>query len=123
MARLKASETRVTGGRLLLTAVMLLAFLLQSYATQTHIHGAFHASPVLAAGVHLSTPSPASPSDQDEGQCQLCQAFLSGGKFLLPVAVLPVPLGVAAFTGIVFPMAFTVGRPVQGWQGRGPPAA
>jgi hypothetical protein len=73
--------------RLILTGFMLLAFLLQSYATQTHIHF----SPDVSAPAKISAAAPApdkknAPSDDNPDNCPLCQ-LLYGGQYVAPDAL------------------------------------
>lgn len=80
--------------RLVYTFFLLLAFALQSFAVQTHIHVAPRYSSSLAGWVNgtASAPTavrrdlPAVPRDGDVFHCPLCQAVLSGGDYLVPVA-------------------------------------
>lgn len=107
--------------RQLLATLLLLVFANVNYVVDTHIHGDFTPSHGSAAGILLSAPSPAGPSDAD-GQCPLCQAFLTAGFFLLPgVPVLALPIAIA-MAGPGFSMELIIRALAHSWQGRGPPA-
>ena len=123
MARLKASETRLTGGRLLLTAVMLLAFLLQSYATQTHIH--FDAP--SAAIVKLDGGAPPqhgdknSPIPENPDNCPLCQ-LLYGGQYVAANAlVFFLPMAAVSIIEIAQGVLPHYDAASHSWHGRAPP--
>ncbi|HEY1631957.1 MAG TPA: hypothetical protein VGF56_11620 [Rhizomicrobium sp.] len=92
----------------MLACLMLVAFTLQSYVTQTHIHhAASHSDPAKPAG----------------GQaCVFCQEMMQAGTFVTPSAAtlsLPVTFVTVRFQAIA--IAFVAGRVPHGWQGRGPP--
>lgn len=73
--------------RFAVTWILLLAFALQSYVTQTHLHAqAFQPAP--RASAHSS-----SPGDGEALACPLCQVVASAGVFLTPAAMAAVPPG------------------------------
>ena len=79
---------RANARRLAVTWILLLAFALQSYLTQTHLHAqAFQ--PAARASAHNS-----SPADREALACPLCQVVASAGIFLTPAATAAVPPGV-----------------------------
>jgi hypothetical protein len=123
-----------SGWRRVVLAVALLAFALQSYITQTHIHFAtsqvfglssadtFTPTAKIAHGKFA--PAKNTPSNDDPANCPICQAAMHSGQFITPVAtafVLPsetvsiVPLAVAVLTA-----SETLSH---GWQSRAPPKA
>src|ERR1700735_610919 len=69
--------------RLILTGFMLLAFLLQSYATQTHIHIAPDASALAKTSPAQTPAGKNTPSDDNPDNCPLCQ-LLYGGQYVAP---------------------------------------
>ncbi|MGH6888572.1 MAG: hypothetical protein ACREHF_05175 [Rhizomicrobium sp.] len=102
------------------TLVVVLAFTLQSYITQTHLHAQSHAG---AAQVTLDAPHHGkTPLDEGVGACPFCQATVHAGAFFVPsspVLVLPAsPIGFVSF-------APTPAAPVPGvahtWYSRAPP--
>ena len=104
----------------MLVAVLLAIFTIGNYAVQTHVHGIAHSIGLSAAAVSALTP--ASPIDNDEQHCPLCQEFLSGGSFLTPAAAIVFPvltLGAVVITPIKRIAAHSRSH---SWQGRGPPS-
>jgi len=113
--------------RLGVTLFALLAFALQSYTTQTHIH-----KPTLpgfagiAAALDLDTPvkDGKAPVKQDQQNCPLCQGVFHAGAFISPsaaAALLPTLsvqiIAVALHVAVVFDAVS------HNWQSRGPPLA
>lgn len=74
--------------RWLFTAFILLAFALQSYAVQTHIHEQLnfpvHAKAAGADGAHANKPE--APAKDAPDDCPLCQ-LLYGGQYVAPDAL------------------------------------
>ncbi len=107
-----------------LTWILVLAFGLQSYITQTHIHGTASAFDIPAAGKILSkTPAPANPDDRnDASTCPLCQAIVHAGVFFAPAA-LAIVLPVSWIEHFVLaPTAAPSGSGIAyHWQSRAPP--
>ena len=108
-----------------LTWVLVLAFGLQSYITQTHIHGAasLFDAPVAIGKIFGKAPAPATPGDRDDGSdCPLCQAIVHAGAFFAPVAItlfLPVSW-IEPFVHV--PVAgLSSGGTAYHWQSRAPP--
>ncbi len=107
-----------------ITWVLLLSFTLQSYITETHIHGVAF-STGGASIVKIINKAPANdqaPTDRDSSSCPFCQAIASAGLFFTPAApvlllpsqtaVIAAPLGLA---GVAY-RAFA-----QGWRSRAHP--
>jgi hypothetical protein len=98
-----------------------LAFAVQSFAVQTHIHG----QPVTALGhiTHVSVPAGPAPQDPfDPANCPLCQEMLHAGVYVVPVAadflvILNAVALAPEFT--VLPHAATERQ--HSWQSRAPP--
>jgi hypothetical protein len=119
------------GWRRVVLALALLAFALQSYVTQTHIHFASEQAfglsgdnfaPAAKIVADKTAPSKKTPSNDDPANCPLCQAAAHSGQFITSSAIgfaLPseaiaiVPLAVVVLTA-----SETVSH---GWQGRAPP--
>lgn len=74
-------------GRHAITLVLLLAFALQSYLTQTHIHGL---SPARGCAEKCFVNTPAgnsAPFGEATVDCPLCQAIFHAGAFFAPAAL------------------------------------
>lgn len=106
-----------------LILLILVAFSLSSYVTQTHIHvRPVGSAPVVDLFDGKVVPGKDTPSKSDESSCPLCQAFASAGNFVTPAAaaiLLPhfsvsviqlVPLG----TKLIVTAS-------HAWRGRAPP--
>ena len=74
-------------GRHVITFLMLLAFALQSYLTQTHIHWASETSRQNCVSVCVvQAPHRSSPFGE-AGDCPLCQAIVHAGAFFAPAVL------------------------------------
>lgn len=117
-------------------AFVLLAFALQSFITQTHIHlpsgddGAVRATvansglAAASAGFHsklAAKKKPVSPID-DPKKCPLCQEFLYAGNYVPPSAVV-LHQPSASVSAIVPETAQTIriAGASHNWRGRAPP--
>jgi hypothetical protein len=98
----------------------LLAFALQAYLVQTHIHGQLTA-PLLNS--HISAPVQPAPSDPlAPGNCALCQEILHAGTAITPDAVpLMLPLSAIAMAFVVARLPSAALAPQTGWHSRAPP--
>jgi hypothetical protein len=113
--------------RLGVTLFALLAFALQSYTTQTHIH-----KPVLpglagiAAALDLDVPVKGNkaPVKQDRQNCPLCQGVAHAGAFISPsaAAMLAPTLSIQTIATIL-DAELPFDRLSHDWQSRGPPQA
>lgn len=66
-----------------MTWILLLAFSLQSFITETHLH------PFAAAGSELALQAPIqghAPFDQGQANCPFCQAVVHAGAFFAPAS-------------------------------------
>jgi uncharacterized integral membrane protein len=108
--------------RQIIVVALLVIFAIANYAVQTHVHGNYLTGPLATSAKVLSDPGPAEPADNDLQHCPLCQEFLSGGSFLVPIGVIivtPVLTGDAVFAMV----ARVYGHlRSHSWRGRGPPA-
>jgi hypothetical protein len=106
--------------RLALALLMLVAFTLQSYVTQTHIH---LGSTAVTAGIVSDTHGGKSnPLDNETTNCLFCQEMLHAGTFVTPAAVaLPLPIEYASILRLDLALPLLTGAIPHGWQGRGPP--
>ncbi|MBN9592428.1 MAG: hypothetical protein J0I02_09370 [Alphaproteobacteria bacterium] len=120
-------------GRLGVVLFALLAFALQSYTVQTHIH---FSAKLVASRNHAAdadqskTPAadhngdPAKPAKGDPANCPICQAMANAGAYITPApAILALP-SLAHFTIAIFVVRSVAIRPLShSWYGRAPPVA
>jgi hypothetical protein len=109
-------------GRFLRAGLMVLVLLLQSYATQTHIHKAA----ALAAHAALNLPAPPThdkyPPGDDPVNCPICQQMAHAGQFIAPAWLLPLLVMTAVVTiHIVTSIVPHYDAVSHSWRGRGPP--
>lgn len=104
------------------TWIVLLAFALQSFVTQTHIHGFLDSAPTITK-VLIEGPSHSNaPIHDDTNNCPFCQAITHAGVFATPCTpslILP-----AALVEIAAPTLFTAAIAIVSphpWQSRAPP--
>ena len=107
--------------RRFLTLFALLAFFLQGFAVQTHLHQ--YADPATALVAVDNIPAPSKTIDPvDLGSCRLCQELVHAGVFVAPASF-------SLFTSLSFVTAGLAPRsffadavaPAFGWQSRAPP--
>ncbi len=136
MATVQRRPASSGGWRLLVAGLALIAFALQSYLTQTHIHlappaiSAEHSGAGLLANasgptlkIHQRTaPKGKAPGDDNPAKCPLCQAVGYAGHFVTPVAAAFL-LPTAAISMLPLATAILSSRetPSHNWQSRGPP--
>jgi len=111
----------LSAGRLAITLFALLAFSLQSYVTQIHIHGASWAtSATLDTG---KSPQPVkAPAGDDQNTCPVCQVIAHAGQFVTPSAVAFILPALAAFHVAVETDTATVTHSYShSWNSRAPP--
>ena len=114
----------------------LLAFVLQSYVVQTHIHFAAPSDGVaIAATITVSDSTPNSASARtgqqnhnapidDPARCPICQEFLHAGQYLTPAPVLALLITVVVVpVTIVRAIAVATSPVSHAWRGRAPPSA
>ncbi len=119
--RSKVLAVRTGVARLAITLFALLAFLLQSYVTQIHIHGAtWNTTAALDAG---KTQQPAKiPAGNDQNNCPICQSIAHAGQFVTPSAIAIAIPALAAFHVAVDKDTATVARSTShSWKSRAPP--
>ncbi len=101
---------------------MLLAFLLQSYATQTHIHfqddaPAASASTLDTGAAHTKN----TPVNDNPDNCPLCQ-LLYGGQYVAPsTLIFFLPLAAVSTIEIVQGVMPHYDAVSHSWRGRAPP--
>jgi len=86
MTRLGYALARQASPRKWVTALVLLAFFLQSLAIQTHVHQSFAPAAVKAAALGETGPAPLKTQDPLD-QCRLCQELVHAGSFFTPTIV------------------------------------
>jgi len=101
---------------------MLVAFAVQGFAVQTHIHG--EPLSTLAHITHVSTPSqPASQDPYDPANCPLCQEMLHAGIYVAPaVADFIVVLNAVAIAPAFALLPHAATERPHSWQSRAPPS-
>jgi len=133
MAKVKAARSRLSaplgGWRAAVTAFAFVAFALQSYIVQTHIHFSPDAELRLAGYVASHDTKPAQqaprdkyPSNEDPANCPICQEILHSGHFVIPAAQVFLAPYLAVSTIVVvdtaLPHIFALSH---SWRGRAPP--
>lgn len=112
--------------RLGVTLFALLAFALQSYTTQTHIHKpALPGWAGIAAALDLDVPvkNGKAPAKQDQQNCPLCQGVAHAGAFVSPTAAAALaPTLSVQIIAAVLGAAIRFDTLSHDWQSRGPPA-
>jgi hypothetical protein len=78
-------------GRLLFVGFMLLSFLFQSYATQTHIHPLQGIPGITALKLTPVQHSNKSNPSGEPGDCSLCQAAMHGNAVFTPLVNMVAP--------------------------------
>ena len=106
--------------RLMLLAT-LLAFFLQTFAVQTHIH-TYDEDPATPQAMPLAPPEPANALDYADGSCRLCQqlaqaAGTMGVAIVSPLAIISFIVTLRSFAEL--PVTVLPHR--HPWHSRGPP--
>lgn len=103
------------------TLFALLAFFLQSFAVQSHIHPLD--KPATASTALQGVPAPVKKIDPvDLGSCRLCQELIHAGAFVAPSAfAVPASQSAAAIVFATLPLLAGVVAPAFAWQSRAPP--
>jgi hypothetical protein len=103
------------------TLFALLAFFLQSFAVQSHIHPLD--TPATVAAAVNNIPAPVKTIDPvDLGSCRLCQELVHAGAFVAPSAfAVPASQSAAAVIFAALPLLAGMLAPAFAWQSRAPP--
>jgi hypothetical protein len=112
--------------RLLVVAFTILALILQSYATQTHIHksselGGISVAHAKVVQLALQGQKKRLPSTNDTDDCPLCQSLYNGQYVTPSFAIYFLPklaVSIIEATSSVSPHYDAVSH---SWRGRGPP--
>jgi Protein of unknown function (DUF2946) len=118
--------SRRPNNRLLLIAIVLLAFVIQSFATQTHIHplpsvSADAALKVVASGAASHHGNNNSPADDNPDNCPLCQLFYSGQYIAPSSLVFFLPMVAISTIEIALGVMPHYDAVSHSWRGRAPP--
>jgi hypothetical protein len=121
--RTRAIARPQTATRRWLTVAALLAFFLQSFAVQTHIHAADFAPVAKLVTISHSVTPPAPPKSQDPvDQCRLCQELVHAGAFITPTsALLGSPFSQVQALPLLLLSSRAQSAPAFAWQSRAPP--
>ena len=105
----------------MISLVVMLAFGVQSFLVQTHLHN-LPQTLAVAADIAASTPSSKAPLDADK--CLLCQEYVHSGAYVTPVAaaVLP-PSAAVSLLPLQLALVFADRPASHSWMGRAPPRA
>jgi hypothetical protein len=113
---------RPTAWRRLFAAFMLLALVIQGYATQTHIHGQSSSAVSAALKADGSPAHDNFPLNDDPANCPICQQIAHAGHFLAPAWFASFLLILATskieIATLAVPHFDTVSH---NWRSRGPP--
>ena len=121
MTPLGQVNSRSSPPRKWVTALVLLAFLLQSLAIQTHVHSTIAPATVKAATVGETGPAPIKTQDPLD-QCRLCQEMVHAGSFFTPsVVALAASLSFTAATFVLLRAPPRSTAAAFAWQSRAPP--
>ena len=121
-----SSNGRGRVGRLCVTLVLLLAFTLQAYVTQTHVHrpsGAVDRAPIVKIAGQSAGHGASSPGGEGTADCPFCQALVLAGAFFTPTVPLLNPLVGWAETETLRPIfgVLAVTTASFNWRSRAPP--
>lgn len=109
-------------GYRLIAWILLFAFTLQSFITQTHLHTAIDRAGSAAIVKTLAPSHSKTPAKDDPSDCPYCQAIVHAGTFsVLSAPVLILPSYVAV---IVHPLVHAVAADTTSfrpWHSRAPP--
>jgi hypothetical protein len=119
MTGLARTLSRPNPARRWITALALLAFVLQSLALQTHVHAPLQPTTAkIQTGSAPSAPLKLDPMDQ----CRLCQELVHAGTFVTPSAAATAAALTSAAASFVIQLALVTDPATAfGWQSRAPP--
>jgi hypothetical protein len=123
----KIRPPRETALRLVVSLFVMLAFSVQSYVTQTHIHLAPDGSSLYSKLISESGKNKQQdkyPANGDPANCPICQEILHSGQFVTPAAaILLLPSVAVSIIQVVADIPAASERPSHAWQSRAPPLA
>ncbi len=126
---MKVAAAYVTGigrgsaRRVCVTLILLLAFTLQAFITQTHVHRATSDRAPIGHVVGQTSATAAAHKSDEAIACPFCQAMLVAGAFFTPApTILSTPASLAV---ALAPPLISVGRTTAAasfsWRSRAPP--
>ena len=125
-----APQLPVTGGlfdrarRLprLIVFLLLVCFVVQGIAVQSHVHFVRQANAFLTHSGHNQVEAPRSGKGDSPADCPLCREAAMAGAYVLPASpVVPPPSAPVLWTAAAPMAAFAVLAPPLGWLSRAPP--
>ena len=121
----EARSPRIRGsGFRAIAWILLLAFTLQSFVTETHIHGAFDGGPAHARTAANAFAHGKAPVKNGKTDCPFCQAIVHAGAFYAPPAqILILPITWAKIAASLFAVQTFVNVSSHLWRSRAPPTA
>ena len=123
MASHARAKSLKRNGSPVLRVFVLIAFCLQSFLVQTHVHKL--PLPVSSAGITQTVSAPhdgKSPLDVD--QCLFCQEYTHAGAYVTPAVAAALPPMMAVGVIALAAAPFLAARPTSHiWIGRAPPRA
>ena len=121
----KTLSPRQVALRTVVTLFVMLAFGLQSYIAQTHIHlkpDTFSSYSKLDRSSGKENPSDKFPANGDPANCPICQEIAHTGQFVTPsAAVLLLPTAAVSVITLVADSVVVPERASHAWQSRAPP--
>lgn len=123
---MKASEAKNANGRKsgyrTIAWIVLFTFALQSFITQTHIHGSFNTGAAAAVNAANAAGHKKAPADTGKAECPFCQAIVHAGAFYAPPAqTLALPVAWAGIATFFFVEETFVSVSSHLWRSRAPP--
>ena len=107
--------------RLTITLFALLAFSLQSYVTQIHVHGATWNTAAIFDVGKIQQPGKI-PAGNDQNNCPICQVIAHAGQFVTPSAVaIALPAPAAFHIAVDKDTATATHSTSHNWKSRAPP--
>ena len=105
-----------------LVAFMLLALVVQGYATQTHLHRQDGSTVSAALKADGSPKHDNFPVNDDPANCPACQQISHAGQYVAPAWLLPfLVLDAASTIEITTAVLLHYDAVSHSWRGRGPP--
>jgi hypothetical protein len=122
-AKAERAKPRRSFARVAISVLMLMAFAVQGYVAQTHIHlapGSFASYSELGAA-KKGLPDKF-PAQDDPANCPICQEILHSGQFVTPSAAAALlPSLAVSVIAIVTHIVVAPEATSHTWQSRGPP--
>lgn len=119
----RLSRRRIDYASRFVVLFVAMAFALQSYITQTHIHGLSRDFGAIAKIATTKAPGQdKTPAGNDQTECQLCQAITHSGVFVAAATLtLHLPFSWVKMVPLVFSARVDSYASAHNWQSRAPP--